>query len=177
MNRLIAARIMLIWLPVLAGCAGMGDTKYPQSTDEFLSTYNWGGIFQNKEKVAVDRPVGAVVADVREYAKQCLDINVNQKRAARYALDKYGSGTGGTAVPYNAKIGRLKSGATALSVQELHDKPSAGVPADGKFTLVAEIQSVGRTKTEINIYHLAKPFLADPLKKWIEGDKRDCPGL
>jgi hypothetical protein len=177
MNRLIAARIMLICLPVLAGCAGMGDAKYPQSADEFLSTYNWGGIAQNKEKVSVGRPVAAVVADVREFAKKCLDINVNRKRMARYALDKYGSGTGGTAVPYNAKIVPLKSGTTALSVQELYDRPPAGVPANGMFTLVAEIQSVGRTKTEVNIYHLAKPFLAKPLKKWIEGDKSDCPAL
>jgi hypothetical protein len=177
MNRAIAAKIMLIWIPVLAGCAGMGDTKYPQTADEFLSTYNWGGMFQNKEKVAVDRPVGAVVADVTEYAKKCLDINLNKRRASRYALDKYGSGTGGTAVPYNAKVAPLRNGATALSVQELYSKPPAGVPADGMFTLVAEIQGIGGTKTEVNIHHLAKPFLADPLKKWIGGDKRDCPAL
>jgi hypothetical protein len=176
MNHL-AARTALMCLPVVAACAGMGNQKYPQSADEFLTTYNWGGLFQNKEKVAVDRPASAVTADVREYAKKCLDIKVNQKRAARYALDKYGSGTGGTAIPYNAKVGPLKSGATALSVQEVYDKPPAGTPPDGMYTLVAEIHSVGRTKTEVNIYHLKKPFLADPLKKWIEGDKGNCPAL
>jgi hypothetical protein len=169
--------LCVVALGFVAGCAGMGETKFPQNPDEFLTTYNWGGMFQNKEKVVVDRPAGAVVADVREYAAKCLDITVNKRRAARYALDKYGSGTGGTAVPYNAKVGPLKSGVTALSVQEVYDKPSKGTPPDGMFTLVAEIQGAGKTRTEVNIYHLAKPFLADPLKKWVGGDKRECPAL
>ena len=176
MNNL-AARAALLCLPLVAACAGMGDTKYPQTADEFLTTYNWGGLFQNKETVAVDRSSTAVTADVRDHAKKCLDITVNKNRAGRYALDKYGSGTGGDAVPYNAKVAPLKSGATALSVQEVYDKPPAGVPADGMYTLVAEIQSVGKTKTQVNIYHLKKPFLADPLKKWIGGDKSKCPFL
>lgn len=153
----------------------MGGAKHPQNADEFISAYNWGGIWQNKERIAVERPFGAVVADIKEYAKKCLDINVNQKRAGRYALDKYGSGTRGGPVTYNTKVAPIKSGATALSVQEeLGDK---GAPPEGMFTLVAEIQGAGRSKTEVNIYHLARPFLADPLKKWIQGDKRDCPGL
>src|SRR5215470_7283236 len=121
----IAARATLVSLPLVAACAGMGDTKYPQSADEFLTTYNWGGLFQNKETVAVERSSSAVTADVRDYAKKCLDIKVNKNRAGRYALDKYGSGTGGDAVPYNAKVAPLKSGAIALSVQEVYDKPPA----------------------------------------------------
>jgi hypothetical protein len=176
-NRLVAARTILLCLLPLAGCAGLTEVKFPQSADEFLSTYNWGGLFQNKENLAVNRPVGVVVADTREFAKNCMDIKVNKKRAARYAMDKYGSGTRGDAIPYNAKVGPLQNGATGLSIQEVYDQPQKGTPPGGMFTLVAEIRGVNKTKTEVNIYHLKRPFLADPLKKWVEGDKRDCPAL
>ena len=176
-NRLAAARIVLLCLPALAGCAGMEEAKFPQTADEFLSTYNWGGLFQNKESLAVNRPVGVVVADMKEFAKNCMDIKVNKKRAARYATDKYGTGTRGDAIPYNAKVGSLKNGATGLAIQEVYDQPQKGTPPDGMFTLVAEIRAAGKTKTDVNIYHLKRPFLADPLKKWVEGDKQSCPAL
>jgi len=175
MKRIAVARAAPIVLLLLAGCAGM-DAKYPQTPDEFLATYNWGGIFQNREKVAVDRPATAVVADLKEFARKCMDITVNKRRAGRYALDKYGTTPGG-AIPYLAKVAPLKSGSPALSIQEKLDKPPAGTPAEGMFTVVAEVQSVGKTKTEVGIHHLAKPFIADPLKKWIAGDKRECPAL
>jgi hypothetical protein len=168
--------ILLCLLP-LAGCAGTGEARYPQSADEFLSTYNWGGLFQNKESLAVDRAAGTVVADMREFGKRCMDIKVNKKRASRYATDKYGTGTRGDAIPYNAKVAPLKNGATGLSIQEVYDRPDKGTPPDGMYTLVAEVRGVSKTKTEVNIYHLKKPFLAGPLKKWVEGDKRDCPAL
>jgi hypothetical protein len=168
--------VLLCLLP-LAGCAGMGEGKHPQSADEFLSTYNWGGLFQNKESLAVNRPVGTVVADMREFAKNCMDIKVNKRRASRYATDKYGTGTRGDAIPYNAKVRPLKNGATGLSIQEVYDQPDKGTPADGMFTLVAEIRGSSKTKTDVNIYHLKRPFLADPLKKWVEGDKQSCPAL
>jgi hypothetical protein len=176
-NRLFASRTVLLFLLPLAGCAGMGEAKHPQTADEFLSTYNWGGLWQNKESLAVNRPVGTVVADMREFAKSCMDIKVNKKRATRYATDKYGSGTRGDAIPYHAKVGPLKNGATGLSIQEVYDRPEKSAPADGMFTLVAEIRGSSKTKTDVNIYHLKRPFLADPLKKWVEGDKQNCPAL
>lgn len=81
---------MVLILPLLAGCAATGTPiRYPQNPDEFLSAYNWGGWFQNVDRVTVNRPFGTVVADMRQYAKQCLDINVNKKRAGRYRPDKY----------------------------------------------------------------------------------------
>ena len=166
-----------IWLAVfLAGCAGM-DAKYPQTADEFLTTYNWGGLFQNKETVTVKRPQAAVVADMREFAKKCMDITVNKRRMARYVTDKYSPAPSSESIPYNAKVARLKTGAMALSIQEMVDNLPKGTPADGMYTVVAEARSVSQTSTEVNIYHLKKPFIADPLKKWVEGDKRECPAL
>src|SRR3954469_18364051 len=116
MNRIVAFKVMLILGPGLAGCAGMGTGQHPQSAEEILATYSGNGIFQNNEQVVVDRPVGSVVAHVREYGRKCLDIKVNKKRAGRYATDKYGTGTRGDAIPYNAKVASLKNGGQALSV-------------------------------------------------------------
>jgi hypothetical protein len=173
-----ALRWIAMMLPVLAGCAAMNEpTRYPQNTDEFLKTYNWGGIFQNVERMTVDRPSGAIVGDLKEFAKQCLDIGVNKKRAGRYALDKYGTKPSSEPVTYNTKLGPIKNGATALSVQESGEVKDPGLPPGGRYTLVAEVRSAGKSKTEVNIYHLAKPFLATPLKGWVEGNKRDCPAL
>lgn len=174
-----ALRSMALILPLLAGCAATGDTpiRYPQNADEFLSAYNWGGWFQNVDRTTVDRPFVAVVADMRQYGKQCLDIRVNKKRAARYALDKYGTKPSSEPVTYNTRVGLLKNGATALSVQEWNGVDQKGAPPGGPYTLVAEVRAAGKTKTELNIYHLAKPFLSDPLKRWVANDRRDCPGL
>ncbi len=159
----------------LAGCVGM-DVKYPQTADEFLATYNWGGLFQNKETVTVTRSRAAVVADMREFAKKCMDITVNKRRMGRYKTDKYSRAPSSEAIPYNAKVVRIKTGATALSIQEVAGDPK-GVPADGMYTVVAVVRGVSNTSTEVNIYHLKKPFIADPLKKWINGDKQLCPAL
>lgn len=177
--QMTALKWMAMVLPLIAGCAAMSTpARYPQNTEEFLKTYNWGGIFQNVERVTVDRPSGAVVGDLKEYAKQCLDIKVNKKRAGRYALDKYGNKPSSEPVTYNTKLGPIKNGATALSVQESGAvQGDPGMPPGGMYTLVAEVRPAGKGKTEVNIYHLAKPFLATPLKRWVEGDKRDCPAL
>jgi hypothetical protein len=153
------------------------DAKPPQSADEFLTTYNWGGLFQNKETVKVERPQAAVVADMREFARKCMDITVNKRRAGRYATDKYSAPPSSEAIPYNAKVARLKTGSMALSIQEVFPEPPKGTPADGMYTVVADVHALSKTTTEVSIHHLKKPFIADPLKKWVEGDKRLCPAL
>ena len=164
----------------LVGCAPMSSTpvRHPKNANEFISTYNWGGWFQNVERMSVERPSGAVVGSLKEYAKQCLDIKVNKKRAGRYALDKYGNKPSSEPVTYNTHIRPIKNGATALSVQESGAAPDeSDLPPGGRYTLVAEVRAAGKNKTDVTIYHLSKPFLANPLKGWIEGDKRDCPAL
>lgn len=75
------------------------------------------------------------------------------------------------------KVGLIKNGATALSVQESGGSDLTGLPPGGMYTMVAEVRAAGKSKTQVNIYHLAKPFLADPLKRWVKNEKRDCPGL
>lgn len=177
MKRLfIAVRLMIVFFPVLAGCA---SAPYPQTRDEFLSAYNWGGIAQNVEHITIDRPLKTVVAEIAEFAKKCLDIKVNLKRASRYNLEKYGSASTAPPVTYNTKIEVTRNGTTALSVQEdnMANVKQSGFPPGGYFTLVAEIRAVGKNKTQVDIYHLSKAFIANPLKQWLEGGKRACPSL
>ena len=79
----ISAKSLIICLPVLAGCVGMGTSqiRFPQNPDEFVASYNWGGFFQDVERVTLDRPPRTVVANVRQFGKKCLDITVNQKKS------------------------------------------------------------------------------------------------
>lgn len=94
---------------------------------------------RTKETLTVDRPAKAVSADLAEFAKKCLDIKVNTKRAARYALDKYGSGTGGGAMTYNTAIGMTPRGTTALAAQESGTGQPEGLPPGGMYTVVVEV--------------------------------------
>lgn len=172
----VVVRLMMVFLPVLAGCASTG---YPQTREEFLSAYNWGGIAQNVEHITVDRPIKTVVAEVAEFAKKCLDIKINLKRASRYNLEKYGSASTAPPVTYNTKVEENRNGTTTLSVQEdnMANVKQGGFPPGGYFTLVAEIRAAGKNKTQVDIYHLSKAYITNPLKQWIEGGKRACPSL
>jgi hypothetical protein len=125
----------------------------------------------------VQRPQAAVIADLREFAKQCMDITVNKRRAGRYATDKYSGPPSKEAIPYTAKVAPLKTGGMGLSIQELIPNGPKGTPPEGMYTVVAEVRGVSKTSTEVNIHHLKKPFIADPLKKWVDGDKKLCPAL
>ena len=61
--------------------------------------------------------------------------------------------------------------------EEYNDRAMSGAPPGGLFTLVAEISSAGKGKTQLDIYHAGKGKIADKLKDWAEGDKQYCPNL
>lgn len=156
-----------ILLPVITGCViGAINTR-----DEFVAAMKTGGLFKNTEQVTVNRPVKTVVADVTEYANKCLSVRVT--RAPSYQYKEAGGST-----TYLPKIQKTRDGATALSVQEKYnDREQAGAPPGGFFTLVAEIRAVGNSRTQVDLYHNARGKIADPLKRWIAGDKRLCPSF
>jgi len=157
------------FLSIFAGCAS--NIGMPQTREEFVTAYKSGGLFRSAEHVAVNRPAKAVVADVTEYAKKCLNVRVT--RGPSYQYKEAGGST-----TYHTKIEATPNGATALSVQEKYnDRDQSGAPPGGIFTLVAEIRAAGSNKTQVNIYHASRGKIADPLKQWIEGDKRLCPSL
>ncbi|MBI1921318.1 MAG: hypothetical protein HYS23_09600 [Geobacter sp.] len=170
MFRLIRnAGLILISLQVFTGCATY--IGVPQTRDEFVTMCKPGGLFRSAEHVTVKRPVKAVVADVKEYAKKCLDVTVTNP--PNYMLKE----TGGTTT-YRPKIEATRDGTTALSLQEdYHVKFKSGEPPGGLFTLVAELSTAGKNSTQVDIYHTSRDKVADSLKQWIDGDKGSCPSF
>ena len=164
----------ILILTVVAGCTTA--SHYPHTRGEFVSTYGEGGLFNSAEHFTVDRETKSVIADVKNYAKKCLDIRVNLKRAGRYKTEKYGAPSTAPPVTFNTKVETARDGSTYLSVQEfgLNIK---GEPPGGLFTLVAEIRAAGKNKTKVDLYHIARPFIANPLKQWVRGDEYACPAL
>ena len=165
-----AVSFMLIHLAVLTGCAT--SAGLPQTRDEFVSGMKSGRLFTNVEKVIASRPVKAVVADVTDYAKRCLNVRATSGPSYQYK-------SAGGSTTYRPKIEAIQNGAVALSVQEeYNDKPQSGAPPGGIFVVVAEIRGAGNNKTQVDIYYLsARGKIVDPLKQWINGDKRLCPSL
>jgi hypothetical protein len=159
--------LLSVFLPIFAGCA----IGVPQTRDEFVTMYKSGGIFSNAEHITVNRPMKAVVADVREFSQKCLNVRVTD--SANYQLKEAGGST-----TYHPKIETIRNNTTALSVQEeYNDQALSGAPKGGLFTLVAEISPAGKKKTQLDIYYPALGKIADPLKQWADGDKRFCPSL
>lgn len=161
---------MLILLAVLSGCAT--GTGRPQTRGDFVSAMKSGRLFTNVEKVVANRPVKAVVADVTDYAKRCLNVRATSGPSYQYK-------SAGGSTTYHPKIESIRNGAVALSVQEeYNDRPQSGAPPGGIFVVVAEIHGAGNNKTRVDIYYLSsRGKIVDPLKQWINGDKRQCPSL
>ena len=159
----------VVALGMLAGCAA--NIGQPQTRDEFVSMYNASGMFNTVARVAIDRPVKAVMTDVSEYARRCLAVK--RTRAANYQLKEVGGST-----IYHPKIDTARPGVMALSVQEEYENPGKGLPADGLYTFVAEFQGIGKNQTKIDLYYIAtRGTIADSLKQWADGKKNGCPAL
>ena len=159
--------LMSIFLPVLTSCViGAINTR-----DEFVAAMKSGGPFKNVEQTIVNRPVKTVVADMTEYANKCLNVRATSGLSYRYK-------SAGGSTTYLARIETMQSGAAALSVQEKYnDRDQPGAPPGGFFVLVAEIRATGNNKTQADIYHNSRSNIANPLKKWIAGDRHLCPSL
>lgn len=161
-------RLSLSFLfPLFAGCA----IGVPQTREEFVTTYKDAKVFGKAEHYTINRPAKAVVADVKEFSRKCL--NVRGVDPANFSLQEAGSST-----TFRPKIEKIGNDVTALTLQEeYNDKPMPGAPRNGLFTLVAEIRPAGKNKTEVDIYHARRGKVADPLKQWADGDKCPCPSL
>lgn len=168
MNHLFGKACLLsVFLPIFAGCA----IGVPQTRDEFVTMYKSAGIFGNAEHITVNRPVKAVVADVKEFSQKCLNVRVTN--SANYQLKEAGGST-----TYHPKIETARKDVTTLSVQEeYNDRALSGAPKGGLFTLVAEMSPAGKKKTQLDIYYPALSKITDQLKQWADGDKRSCPTL
>ncbi len=143
----------------------------PQNREAFVERVGPGGPFRFAEHLVVDRPYRAVVADLSECSGRCLAVRV--MRPPDFRRKELGGWT-----TYHPTIETPRRGLTTLSVQEEYGHPRAnsGAPPGGLFVLVAEIRAAGEDRTRVDIYHVSRSHLADPLKRWIAGD-RTCPTL
>jgi len=158
---------LLFLLPILAGCA----IGVPQNRQEFVNMYKDARLFGKAEHVTINRPAKAVVADVKEFSRKCLNVRIVD--APNFSLQEAGGPT-----TFRPKIEKIGNDLTALSLQEeYNDRPMPGAPHEGLYTLVAEIRPAGKNQTELDIYHARRGKIADPLKQWADGDRCPCPSL
>ena len=158
--------VILCLMTGLIGCSG--NFGLPQSRAEFVKVYKNGGMFRNAEHLTINRPKQAVVADLQQYVDKCLYIKVTTTIRQGYATDR-------STATLHPKIVESKGGVTSLSVQETYrDKPEKGHPPGGLYTLVAELRARG-SQTQLDLYHAGRDAIADPLKKWAQGDTGSCP--
>ncbi len=152
---------------LLPGC--VTHIGAPQSREEFVTKVKPGGFGRKAEHMTVNRPFNTVVSDLRSFSDKCLNVRVS--RGANYRTQEVGGST--TYHPKFTSSGKKVS----LSVQEEYGSKQAnsGAPPGGLFVMVTELRPIGDGKTQVDIYHLLKSELVDPMKDWIAGEKRQCP--
>lgn len=142
-----------------------------QTRDEFKVQTKGGGLVTREEQTTVNRPIKAVVADVKAYADKCLNVSVTT--GPNYAIKE----VGGTML-YHPKIDTNKEGVVTLSLQSESTRKSSmhGAPPDGMFMLVAEFRAAGANTTRIDLnYFIMANSAVEHLKQWANGDKNRCP--
>ncbi len=164
----VAAAIALLVL--LGGCAA--NVGVPQNREAFVERVGPGGPFRFAEHLTVNRPYAAVVADLADCSGKCLNVRV--MRPPDFRRKELGGWT-----TYHPNIETTRRGVTTFSVQEEYGHPRAtsGDPPGGLFVLVAEIRAAEADATRVDIYHVSRSHLADPLKRWIQGADHRCPTL
>ena len=158
--------VALLVAVALAGCESID--KHPQTQEEFISQMKGGGLFTNKEQVVVKRSIKTVVADTRQFAAGCLEVDVSRKLRREAA----------SSTQYRPTIA-TQAGVTTLSVQELYNgKPSRGAPPGGMYSFVAEMRPAGAGATQIDAYWIStRGKMLTGLKSWLDGQKDRCPAL
>jgi len=142
-----------------------------QTRDEFLTQTKGGGILTRDEQIIVNRPIKAVIADVKGYADKCLNVSVTT--GPNYAYKE----VGGT-MHYHSKMDTNKEDVVTLTFQAEQGRESArhGAPPGGLFQLVAQIRAVEASSTRIALnYVIPANSAAEYLKLWANGDKSRCP--
>ena len=164
-------RLMLI-IPLMLSFLLLGCVTHlgaPQSREEFVTKVQPGGFGRKAEHMTINRPFNTVLSDLRSFSDKCLNVRVS--RGANSRTHEVGGST--TYHPKFTSNGKK----TSLSVQEEYGskRANSGAPPGGLFVVVTELRPIGDSKTQIDIYHLLKSELVDPMKEWITGEKHQCP--
>lgn len=144
-----------------------------QTREGFIEQTKGGGVLSRDEKFLVNRPIKSVVADLREYADKCLNKSVTT--GPNYMIKE----VGGT-MHYHAKLDTPKPDYAIFSFQAEQGRVSArhGAPPGGIFHLVAQMHMADANSTRITLNHyIAVNSVAEQFKRWVNGDKGQCPKL
>lgn len=162
---------LLAWLfaLLLSACAAhMG--KFPQNTDEFVSMYGKGGMFNKVEEVVIDRPYRTVVKNIQEYSSKCVN---NYRTTTKADYTTYQSAG---LSDFKSSVSSV-NGETTFSIQEQYNEQQVkNTPIGGMYVLVAKISKSG-SGTSVRLYHLARGNMAHFTKEWANGNKKECPQL
>jgi hypothetical protein len=144
--------------------------KFPQNSDEFVSMYGKGGMFNKVEEVVVSQPYSAVVKNIQEYSSKCIN-NYRRSTKADYATRQ-----SATITDFQSSVSS-SNGETTFSIQEQYEEQQVkNLPVGGMYILVAKIRK-GGSGTNIGLYHLARGNMAHFTKEWANGNKKECPQL
>ncbi len=163
----LAVLVPLMLVLALFGC--VTHIGAPQSREEFVEKVKPGGFGRKAEHMTVNRSFNTVVGDLRNFSDKCLNVRVS--RGANLRTHEVGGST-----TYHPKF-TSNSKKTSLSIQEEYGnkRANSGAPPGGLFVVVTELRPIGDGKTQVDIYHLLKGELVDPMKEWISGGKHQCP--
>jgi hypothetical protein len=139
----------------------------PQTREEFVTRMKGGGFMKDTETLTVSRPFKTVVADLKAYSEQCL--NITKRTYGNYQTKSNGSITW-----YHAQVDADTAGVARLTLQGEQPRMK-GQPTGGLFKLVAEARG-GKGGTRIDLYYIGThDFVAEQLKLWANGNRGKCP--
>lgn len=163
------ARILLI-AAVAAFLTGCATGTYVHTPEEWLAHFKQGSLFRGTITSDIDRPQAAVIKDLAEFSKSCVD-----GMAIRSTLQQ-GNNMASSITLYTAGTKRTKDGQNLLFIQA-QDKYAKheGEPEGGNFVFVTEITgSGGKTKIASHYLTAFKQYTA-PVEQWARGRTSSCP--
>ena len=160
-----------MWMvAVVVSVTGCATGAYVHTPEEWLAHFKQGSLFRGTVTSDIDRPQAAVIKDLTEFSKNCID-----GMAIRSSLQQ-GNNMASSITLYTAGIRRTRDGQNLLFIQA-QDKyaKQEGEPAGGNFVFVTEITGSG-SKTKIASHYLTafKQYTA-PVEQWARGRKSSCP--
>lgn len=167
-----------LFLPFLVSSCATGP--YAQNPHEFINYFETSNnLFVNslkkKESFSVSRSQTAVAADITKLASSCINGVVVSHTIQQGNYRESGK------VRHTAKVSATTDMRKLFSLQmEDTSANRNGVPDGGTYVMVADIRPAGQNITDLTIYYIPGAVysnIAEKIKSWAAGDKKECPKL